>query len=237
MRMRWHLLKKNKSVLVAIDIIVTEDGSHSLLNVEMNETYHSRHGAILESNYVFIEKGLDFLLTKNPSKVISILEIGFGTGLNAWLSWQWAEKKNKSIAYYTLEAFPVSEEIWRSLNYTTTDSEGSKFRQMHNVPWQKWQSMDDSFTLFKEETTLQVAALLPNHFDLIYFDAFAPNKQPEMWELPMLEKIVSAMKAQAVFVTYCAKGQLKRDLKSLGLIVESLPGSPGKREMVRAIKI
>lgn len=220
-----------------ISIIVTEDGSHSLLNVEMNETYHSRHGAILESNYVFIEKGLDFLLTKNPSKVISILEIGFGTGLNAWLSWLWAEKQNNSLAYYTLEAFPVPEEIWKLLNYAGTDSASSKFGQMHTAPWQKWQPMDDSFTLFKEETTLQVAALPPNHFDLVYFDAFAPNKQPEMWELPMLEKIVSAMKAQAVFVTYCAKGQLKRDLKSLGLVVESLPGPLGKREMVRAIKI
>lgn len=222
---------------MAIDIIVTEDGSHSLLNVEMNETYHSRHGAILESKYVFIEKGLNYFFGENSSKAISVLEIGFGTGLNAWLSWQWAEKQNTSLMYYALEAFPVSEEIWKSLNYTATDSEVSKFRQMHNAPWQQWQPMDDSFTLFKEETTLQVAALPPNHFDLIYFDAFAPNKQPEMWELPMLEKIVSAMKAQAVFVTYCAKGQLKRDLKSLGLVMESLPGPPGKREMVRAIKI
>jgi tRNA U34 5-methylaminomethyl-2-thiouridine-forming methyltransferase MnmC len=222
---------------VAINIIVTEDGSHSLLNLEMNETYHSRHGAMLESNYVFIEKGLDYLFLKKLPKVVSILEIGFGTGLNAWLSWQWAEKLSSRVMYHTLEAFPISEEIWKLLNYGTTDSEVSKFRQLHSAPWQQWQQMDACFSLFKDNNTLQLADIPTNHFDLIYFDAFAPNKQPEMWELPMLEKIVSAMKAHAVFVTYCAKGQLKRDLKSLGLTVESLPGPPGKREMVRAIKI
>lgn len=221
---------------MAIDIIVTKDGSHSLLNTEMNETYHSRHGALLESNYVFIERGLEYLFSKKPTNSISILEIGFGTGLNAWLSWLWAEKKKCNVTYHALEAFPVPEEIWKSLNFGVSDLEISKFTQMHLARWQQELPMDTLFTLFKDNNALQSASLPFNFFDLIYFDAFAPNKQPEMWALPMLEKVVATMKAQAVFVTYCAKGQVKRDLKSLGLIVESLPGPPGKREMVRALK-
>lgn len=221
---------------MAIDIIVTKDGSHSLLNTEMNETYHSRHGALLESNYVFIERGLEYLFSKKPTNSISILEIGFGTGLNAWLSWLWAEKKKCNVTYHTLEVFPVPEEIWKFLNYGVSDLEISKFTQMHLARWQQELPMDTLFTLFKDNNALQSASLPFNYFDLIYFDAFAPSKQPEMWALPMLEKVVATMKAHAVFVTYCAKGQLKRDLKSLGLIVESLPGPPGKREMVRALK-
>jgi tRNA U34 5-methylaminomethyl-2-thiouridine-forming methyltransferase MnmC len=221
--------------LKAIKIIVTEDGSHSLLNEDMNETYHSRHGAIKESAYVFISKGLDFVQQRDNLRTISILEIGFGTGLNAWLSLEWAREKNRMIKYYSLETFPLPQEIWESLNYSN-QTESTEFKNLHRVPWQTWNKIDPVFSLFKDNQSLQEVALPPNHFGLIYFDAFAPNKQPEMWELPLLSKVVVSMKAGGVFVTYCAKGQLKRDLKSLGLIVESLPGPPGKREMIRAVK-
>jgi tRNA U34 5-methylaminomethyl-2-thiouridine-forming methyltransferase MnmC len=202
----------------------------------MNETYHSRHGAVQESDYVFIDKGLNFLTTRNELASVSILEVGFGTGLNAWLSLRWAMEKKVLIHYHTLETFLVPEEIWKSLNYSDL-RDAAEFQMLHQSTWQEWNELNPFFRVYKENKSLQSVSFEPSGFDLIYFDAFAPNKQPEMWAYPMLEKVVAAMKWGAVFVTYCAKGQLKRDLKKLGLQVESLPGPPGKREMVRAIKI
>jgi len=222
--------------LKTIKIIVTGDGSHSLLNEEMNETYHSRHGAIQESSYVFIENGLNFLRGRNITSTISILEIGFGTGLNAWLTQQWSADKATAVKYHSLEIYPVPEEIWKSLNYSEPERAVS-FQKLHLAPWQEWTEMDDLFTLYKDNHSVQVASLPDESYDLVFFDAFAPNKQPEMWELTILEKVTTSLKAGGVFVTYCAKGQLKRDLKALGLDVESLPGPPGKREMVRAVKL
>lgn len=201
----------------------------------MNETYHSRHGAMQESTYVFISKGLDFIQQRDTLNAISILEIGFGTGLNAWLSLEWARDNSTLIKYHSLETFPVPQEIWESLNYSN-HSDATEFKNLHQVPWQTWNEINPVFSLFKDNQSLQEVILPANHFELIYFDAFAPNKQPEMWELPLLSKVVASMKSAGVFVTYCAKGQLKRDLKSLGLVVESLPGPPGKREMIRALK-
>lgn len=217
-----------------LKIITTQDGSHSLLNEALNETYHSRHGAVQESEYVFLEKGLKFFLESAENKSVSILEIGFGTGLNALLTVNISQKGKINIRYTTLETVPIPEEIWRTLNYST---EKFLFEKIHTSAWNEWVTVTSQFNLFKREESIQTANLGSQQFDLIYFDAFAPNKQPEMWEHAMLEKIEQSMKSGAVFVTYCAKGQLKRDLKSLGLVVESLPGPPGKREMVRAIKI
>jgi len=222
--------------LDTIKIIVTEDGSHSLLNESMDETYHSRHGAMQESVYVFIEKGLGFRQAKDNLNEISILEVGFGTGLNAWLSLQWATTKAINLNYHTLETVPLSKDIWEFLNYSR-EGDISGFQKLHEAPWQLWSEICNNFLLFKDNQSLQTADLQSNQYDLIYFDAFAPNKQPEMWEQPMLGKVVNSMKSGSVFVTYCAKGQLKRDLKSLGLVVESLVGPPGKREMIRAVKI
>lgn len=215
-------------------IITTEDGSHSLLNEEMDETYHSRHGALQESEYVFIEKGFSFFLEKNNTNKLSILEIGFGTGLNAWLTARKAETEKKQVAYSSLETFPIPEEIWSALNYGAEDK--LLFEKIHRAAWNEWVEITPFFTLKKSTTSLQRTTLDAGAFDIIYFDAFAPNKQPEMWELAAIKKTIDAMKPGGVFVTYCAKGQLKRDLKNLGLEVESLPGPPGKREMVRALK-
>lgn len=203
----------------------------------MDETYHSRHGAIQESGYVFINKGLDYLKSGANPGLISILEVGFGTGLNAWLSLQWATEQKIQLLYHSLETFPLPDEIWKALNYYSNQEGAEIFQKLHQAPWQEWSDINPFFKVYKENNSLQSVSLKPSHFDLIYFDAFAPNKQPEMWQAPMLEKVVLTMKPGSVFVTYCAKGQLKRDLKSLGLAVESLAGPPGKREMVRAIKI
>lgn len=216
-----------------IKIITTKDGSHSLLNEQLNETYHSLHGAVQESNHVFIEKGLDVFVAK--SKAIKILEIGFGTGLNALLTWQRVQSVQVSIEYTSLEAFPVPEEIWSELNYTTAPEEKTLFEKLHQAEWNRRIEILPNFYLLKYHRTLQEINLEPKYFDLVYFDAFAPNKQPEMWELPVLQKVSESMKRGGIFVTYCAKGQFKRDLQSLNFQVETLQGPPGKREMVRAV--
>ena len=216
-----------------IKIIVTEDGSHSLLNEALDETYHSKHGAIRESQYVFINHGFRHWLTINKSKSISILEVGFGTGLNALLTIQEATKNNITVDYTSLETFPLAAEVWEKLNYPDS---GNLFKDLHQAGWQTWCQINNCFSLLKLEKSLLTIELSPAQFDLIYFDAFAPNKQPEMWEMAVLEKVIRCLKSGGMFVTYCAKGQLKRDLKSLGVMVETLPGPPGKREMVRAVK-
>jgi tRNA U34 5-methylaminomethyl-2-thiouridine-forming methyltransferase MnmC len=219
-----------------LEIITTSDGSNSLLNTQLNETYHSVHGALQESIHVFITNGLDFFNQRSPSQ-INILEVGFGTGLNALLTVQYAEKNKTEIHYTTLEAFPIDAEIWKQLNYAEALADKEYFQKLHSTEWDEEVLLTPDFSILKINETLEKVTLNASSFDLIYFDAFAPNKQPKMWELPILEKIVLTMKPHGVFVTYCAKGQLKRDLKSLGLNVETLPGPPGKKEMVRAIKL
>jgi tRNA U34 5-methylaminomethyl-2-thiouridine-forming methyltransferase MnmC len=219
--------------LNTIKIIVTNDGSHSLLNETLDETYHSRHGAVQESMYVFIEQGLNYWLEQRNVKAISILEVGFGTGLNALLTLTEAIKRDINIDYYSLETVPLEREVWMNLNYPDPLY---FFKAIHVAEWGQVCEIDAHFRMIKKNESLLTTVLQPAQFDLVYFDAFAPNKQPEMWELPVLEKVVSTLKPGGLFVTYCAKGQLKRDLKSLGLTVESLPGPPGKREMVRALK-
>lgn len=218
----------------SIKIITTEDGSHSLLNETLDETYHSRHGAKQESNYVFIDKGLNFFVDQNSAKAVSILEIGFGTGLNALLTAKKSSADQITINYTTIETDPLPPEIWKTLNYSLNDL---LFEDIHEANWNEWVSLTPTFKLFKNQISLQQVVFNDEEFDVIYFDAFAPNKQPEMWTYEMLEKVYRALKLNGVFVTYCAKGQLKRDLKTLGMSVESLSGPPGKREMVRAIKL
>jgi tRNA U34 5-methylaminomethyl-2-thiouridine-forming methyltransferase MnmC len=219
-----------------LQIILTSDGSHSLLNTALNETYHSHHGALQESLHVFIRNGLEHFYEKSHPQTIRIFEVGFGTGLNALLSMQFAAIRKVDIEYISIEAFPLQKDVWSRLNYAQSLNAAEQFQKLHEAQWHDWQNMDVNFRLKKLNITLQEITL-DQQFDVIYFDAFAPNKQPEMWELPMLEKVVNALAPEGVFVTYCAKGQLKRDLKSLGLQVETLAGPPGKKEMVRGLKI
>ena len=221
-----------------IHLIQTEDGSSSLLNIALNETYHSTHGAIQESNYVFIKNGLQFFVEKNRAASVSVFEVGFGTGLNALLALFFSEGNNMQVDYTSIEAFPVDWEIASQLNYPELLKSETQnyFQQLHQTEWSKEIKVAEKFSLFKVKASLQNFEFLQDQFDVIFFDAFAPNKQPEMWEMPVLEKVIGALKPAGVCVTYCAQGQFKRNLKSLGLRVESLPGPPGKREMVRTIK-
>jgi tRNA U34 5-methylaminomethyl-2-thiouridine-forming methyltransferase MnmC len=218
-----------------IRVILTGDGSHSLLNAELDETYHSRHGALQESEYVFIKQGLGYWLERNKQEQLAILEVGLGTALNAWLTFHSPVLAGWKVRYFAIEKFPLTKELWQQLNYATHERE--LFEKIHALPWNSWQQVTPWAILFKSESTLQDVALPDLNFDIVYYDAFAPNKQPDMWTVEVLQKVVTKLQMGGVFVTYCAKGQLKRDLKALGLEVQSLPGPPGKREMIRAIKL
>ena len=217
-----------------IEIILTEDRSHTLRNTELQETYHSIHGAVQESLHVFIKNGFDYFLDSGKTE-ISILEVGFGTGLNALLTLHQCKETSTKVLYTALESFPLPESIWSKLNYTSPEND-KLFKQLHQGDWNTPFQVVPDFELHKINSSVQEVVMQNENFDIIYFDAFAPDKQPEMWEPFILNKMSASLKPGGIFVTYCAKGQVKRDLKSIGLRVESLQGPPGKREMIRAIK-
>ncbi len=220
-----------------IRIIETEDGSQSLYNENLNETYHSTHGALTESQYVFIKQGLDLLVNRDETEV-NILEVGFGTGLNVLLVRDYARRNPQlKIRFSTLEPFPLSEALISSLRYDELLEGVSRkdFEELHSCAWEEGVQILDNFIFSKHKSPLGEFST-SSKFDLIFFDAFAPSKQPEMWEMALLSRVFTLMRENGVFVTYCARGQLKRDLADLGLIVETLAGPPGKKEMVRGIK-
>jgi tRNA U34 5-methylaminomethyl-2-thiouridine-forming methyltransferase MnmC len=218
-----------------LEIITTSDGSHTLRNKHLNETYHSIHGAVQESTHVFINAGLEHYSKNQRDKNISILEVGFGTGLNALLTLQHAIQHNLNIRYTTLEPFPLTMDVWPKLNYGDRVQSEHHFRLLHEVGWDSEVTLVPEFTILKVNAPLQ-AVQLKHNYDIVYYDAFAPMVQPELWVYEALKKVVKALKAGGIFVTYSAKGQLKRDLKNLGLNVETLPGPPGKNEMVRGVR-
>lgn len=229
-------LSANK-IMQHVEVILTADGSHSIVNTALNETYHSRHGALQESVHVFINSGLKHLLENNRLEEIKILEVGFGTGLNALLTLEQALHLKSKFHYTSLEGFPLTQDIWKQLNYSEHSAELKVyFNKLHETDWGADQPILSNFILHKKQSLIQEVDLPQNHFDLVYFDAFAPSKQPEMWTSEVLKKVYDAMAPGALFVTYCAKGQLKRDLGSLNLTVETIAGPPGKKEMVRALK-
>ncbi len=222
-----------------VKIITTEDGSHSLYHEELQETYHSFHGAYRESIHVFMLYGLDAWLNRNPRKFpIRVIEVWFGTGLNAWLALVWAEQNQVPVLYHSIEPFPLPAEVYTQLNYTEHDHGiwhyHKYFQALHELPWNEGGPVSEYFNFKKDCTPLKEADLYPA--DLVFYDAFAPSKQPELWQKKTLAPVIDAMRPGGVLTTYCAMGQLKRDLKDLGLEVETLPGPPGKKEMTRAWK-
>lgn len=218
-----------------LKIIKTEDGSHSLYNMAMKETYHSSHGALTESRHVFIKHGLEFFADKDSPEEIKVFEVGFGTGLNALLAWKWAEEHQIKIIYHSIEQFPLDEEVTKDINYGKLLEEQEKFDSLHHAEWNREQGLSLFFLLKKIKAVWQDYEMETN-YQVIFYDAFAPGKQPEMWEKQLLKKCYESLHTPGVFTTYCAKGQLKRDLAAIEFEVETLPGPPGKKEMVRGIK-
>ncbi len=224
-----------------IKIIETGDGSHSVLNLAMHETYHSRHGALQESQHVFIREGLYHWKDTYPDiRELHVFEMGMGTGLNLILTLRDA-LKNPDISYHytALEAYPLEASVAAQLNYLVVLDDkplNSLFQKIHQLEWDEVHELLPNFTLEKRQTCLEDFNSEERTYDLVYYDAFAPNKQPELWTYAVMDQLQQLMKEGAIFVTYSAKGQLKRDLRSLGLKVESLAGPPGKAEMIRATK-
>ena len=221
-----------------VEIKQTRDGSNTLYRPDLDETYHSIHGAIQESMHVFIKNGMDYFIEKQQASSLNIYEMGFGSGLNALLSLELSKCQNISIKYYTSECYTLKFEVIDELKYfEMLDSDlKSDFIRMHQGTYNEWMQIDQRFELYIDTRDIIQSDIPTHQFDLIFFDAFAPNKQPELWTPAVFRKMYDALKQYGVLVTYCAKGQVKRDLKLVGFIVESIPGPPGKREMIRATK-
>lgn len=218
-----------------LKLIITEDGSHTLLNSELKEHYHSFHGAIAESQHIFINAGLRFAVQNRLS--INILEIGFGTGLNALLSFDESTKKNFHCNYTTVEAHPLSENIFSRLNYPELLGISNEiFKSIHCCKWNEEIIISDHFNLHKLHSSILNLKLPVDFFDLVFFDAFGPDVQPEMWTNQVFSNINLSMKKNAILTTYSTKGDVKRTLKSVGFVIEKLPGPKGKREILRALK-
>ena len=216
-------------------IIPTADGSQTLFLPEMNEQYHSVNGAQTESKYVFIEKG--FL--HYPGATPTVFEVGFGTGLNALLTAIHAEKTKRKTTYITVENYPLDKKIIEQLNYGQLFSDQAKewFKKIHACSWDKMTEISPWFFLQKMKLDVTTATLTETEpFDIVFFDAFGPDKQPEMWTPEIFKKIYDRCSPGGIFVTYSAKGEVRRQLSNVGFEMERLPGPPGKKQMLRGIK-
>jgi tRNA U34 5-methylaminomethyl-2-thiouridine-forming methyltransferase MnmC len=207
------------------ELVQTADGSFTLFIPEVEETYHSTHGAVQESLHVFIENGLKAC----DKELIRILEVGLGTGLNAMLTLQHATKK---IDYCALEPYPLSKEILNDLAASRTDQFEMKF---HDSKAEEVISLREDFSFVRVEVGLEEFRS-EEKYDLIYYDAFGPRVEPGLWTLARMQQCFELLNEEGVFVTYCAKGEVRRNLQAAGFVVERLPGPPGKREMLRAKK-
>lgn len=217
-------------------IIETKDGSSSIYVEELGETFHSIHGAIQEAKHVYIQNGLLYCLDKRLFKKIEILEMGFGTGLNAFLTCLQSKNKQIKIHYTAIEAYPIKREEWKQLTYPATEEELEMFEKLHTAEWNKPVEIHSNFILTKVQSTFEQFES-ENTFDLVYFDVFGYNYQPHLWSEEIFQKMYNMLKINGVLVTYACKGVVNRTMKSVGFEVEKLVGPPGKREMTRAEKI
>jgi len=216
-------------------IIDTGDGSKTLFIPDMDEQYHSVNGALTESEYVFMDKGFNH----HKSELPKIFEVGFGTGLNALLTAVWAEKLKRKTTFVSIEKYPLDTETIKALDYGRHISKEAQllYQKIHEATWEQESKISEYFQLTKIKADLITCD--PNfneYFDIIYFDAFGPDKQPTMWNAEIFKKIYDITAENGVFVTYSAKGSVRRQLQDCGFVMERLPGPPGKRQMLRGTK-
>ncbi len=207
-------------------ILSTADGSQTLRHPVLGDTYHSLRGAVGEAEYVFIRAGFNQIL-HNP---VRVFEVGFGSGLNALLTWRQAKESGKTVDYQTVEPYPVAQEIAMQLNFAD-----AVFQAMHESPWDEATPIGDHFRLTKIQKSLSEIELTVD-FDVIYFDAFAPDTQPELWTTAIFQHLFTHTAPGGFLTTYSAKGSVRRALQEAGYNVEKLPGALGKRHMLRARK-
>ncbi|WP_018344207.1 tRNA (5-methylaminomethyl-2-thiouridine)(34)-methyltransferase MnmD [Cytophaga aurantiaca] len=220
-----------------ISLILSKDGSHTLYNPILNETYHSKNGALQESIHVYIEYGL---LAFSDQTNVAVLEVGFGTGLNALLTWNKAEELRLKVEYHTLEPFPLSKEITDQLNYPALMHEPmatERFKKIHECAWEEKIVLSEYFTIYKYKATLEEKSLPVNKFDVCYFDAFAPNHQEDVWREENFRKVFDSLVDGGILTTYCAQSNFKRTLKAVGFTVEKLKGPLYKKEMTWGRKL
>ena len=215
------------------EIITTEDGSTTLYIPELNEHYHSIHGAIQESTHIFIKAGIEYYGQKN----IRILEAGFGTGLNTFLTLLEARDNERKVVFHTFEKYPLTPQEVEQINYSDlfTPEATPLFQQLHDAPWEEDVVITPYFTLHKHQADFEEVNF-HEYFDMVFFDAFAPDVQPRLWTESMLTKFYKALKPEGILTTYCVKGTVKQALRNIGFNLKRLPGPPGKREMLRAVK-
>ncbi len=221
-------------------MIPTEDGSLSVFDSVSNASFHSRHGANTESQHIFIREGLDHFLAKHKLNRIQVFEMGFGTGLNALLSLEWARKNNIRLDYTCIEKYPIEQSIAESFfsGLERQDTElKALFLRMHTSSAFGHDGREFTFNFQKVIGDLLEVEIAPKRYHVVFYDAFGPGTQPELWERASLSKMYDTLGTNGILTTFCAQGAFKRTLKSLGFLVESLPGPPGKREMTRATKV
>ena len=216
---------------------LTADGSHTLTSAQFGVTYHSVHGSIQEAQTVFIDAAFAEIAARAQPE-IRILEIGFGTGLNALMSFGESLKTDKTLHYTAVEAFPISSETAAELNYATCLDFAQAAGFLHLIHQNNWNTnIEIAPNIFFRKCLMRFEDIaFDGEFDAIYFDAFAPSAQPELWTIAMFETMHRALKPNGILTTYCAKGEVKRNLKAAGFRVASLPGPVGKREMTRAVR-
>lgn len=217
------------------NIITTKDGSHSMISEKFGVTYHSIHGAIQETQHVFIQAGLHHQLQEKSH--LSILEIGWGTGLNTYMTLLESILRKVEVNYTAIEAYPITLVQAKELNYHELlgQENADAFLDLHRVAWEEKHLLTPHFSFTKHQMLFEDIDF-KEEFDVIYFDAFAPTAQAHLWEVPFLTQVYSSLEQGGILVTYCAKGSFKRALKAVGFQVESIPGPPRKREMTRARK-
>ncbi|WP_282072797.1 tRNA (5-methylaminomethyl-2-thiouridine)(34)-methyltransferase MnmD [Polaribacter atrinae] len=213
------------------EILITSDGSSTIHLPDWDEQYHSKNGSINETYHVFIKSGLREVTEDD----VAILEIGFGTGLNCFITYLEAKK---NIHYVGVEAYPVTAEEVEKMNFIAVleaEKESETFKKMHAVSWEEKHLISDTFSLTKRKQFFEDIED-KDTFNLIYFDAFGARVQPQLWTVEIFRKMFEALKENGILVTYSAKGSVRRAMQEVGFVVERLPGPPGKREMLRATK-